>query len=160
MSQQQQQRALQTQLADLARIEAILVSQSSPPTWNAVLRQHVQNVRVNLHARLHRLAIPVVEVVDDDLDVDDEVDVEVPVPVAPQVTVQTVDNVAANEVLTETCPVCCDAHVRSECATTSCGHVFGRTCLDRWCHIQLKSCVTPTCPLCKTQIDRMITYTC
>ena len=60
------------------------------------------------------------------------------------------------EVSEDSCPICCDRHLKTDCVTTSCGHCFGKECFHLWAQTQQDKQSVVTCPLCVADVLSLV----
>ncbi len=151
------------QIADIGRIEEHLATVvDADVVILSLIEQHLANIRGRLVDRMRLDAAIRNPVVIDypavDHDQEQEQEQELEEAKLPEKTSKLIKKKEASEILPDVCSICCDHHPRVMCVTTSCGHHYGESCLDNWCHAQVGQGTTPTCPLCKTKVDKLITY--
>ena len=161
-----QQQAIRRQIADIGHIEAHLatVAHGTDAVLLSLVEQHLVQVRERLLDRMRQAAVldpadPFEVEIDEPVDFDQEMEVVVAVVVAmPKTRTSVLSKKDACTMLADTCAICCDNHPRVDSTTTSCGHHYGKACLEGWCRTQMGQHTAPTCPMCKAAIGHMTVY--
>jgi hypothetical protein len=77
---------------------------------------------------------------------------------APKIRTMALKKSDQGKEIEDSCSICCENHMLLESTVTSCGHCFGRKCLEQWINVKIDAQEKPQCPLCKQEICQLVQY--